>query len=61
MGLTHVWDIFIYMLFALAGVARLAYFNVLEITRNSNTPVKEYTGLPVTSAALIFPFICFQL
>ncbi len=43
--------------FPLAGLIRLAWFNVLEITRNSNTPVKEYTGLPVTSAALVFPFI----
>lgn len=43
--------------FPLAALIRLAYFNVLEITRNSNTPVKVYTGLPVTSSALIFPFI----
>ncbi len=43
--------------FPLAALIRLAYFNVLEITRNSNTPVKVYTGLPVTSSALIFPFL----
>ena len=43
--------------FPLAALIRLAYFNVLEITRNSNTPVKLYTGLPVTSSALIFPFL----
>ena len=36
--------------FPLAALIRLAYFNVLEITRNSNTPVKVYTGLPVTSS-----------
>lgn len=47
----------IVILFPLAALIRLAYFNVLEITRNSNTPVKEYTGLPVTSSALIFPFL----
>ena len=41
----------------LAGLIRLAWFNVLEITRNSSTPVKEYTGLPITSSALIFPTI----
>ena len=43
--------------FPAAALIRLAYFNVLEIIRNSSTPVKEYTGLPVTSSALIFPFI----
>lgn len=43
--------------FPIAALIRLAWFNVLEITRNSSSPVKEYTGLPVTSAALIFPFI----
>ena len=47
----------IMILFPLAALIRLAYFNVLEITRNSSTPVKEYTGLPVTSSALIFPFL----
>ena len=45
------------ILFPVAALIRLAWFNVLEITRNSTTPVKEYTGLPVTSAALIFPFV----
>lgn len=45
------------VLFPLGGLIRLAWFNVLEITRNSNTPVKEYTGLPITSSALIFPFL----
>ena len=44
-------------LFPTAGLIRLAWFNVLEITRNSNTPVKEYTGLPITSSAMAFPFI----
>ena len=43
--------------FPLAGLIRLAWFNVLEITRNSTSPVKSYTGLPITSSALIFPFI----
>ena len=47
----------IIILFPLAALIRLAYFNVLEITRNSSKPVKEYTGLPVTSSALIFPFL----
>lgn len=47
----------ILIFYPLAALIRLAYFNVLEINRKSNSPVKEYTGLPVTSSALIFPFI----
>lgn len=43
--------------YPLTALIRLAWFNVLEITRNSSEPVKAYTGLPVTSAALIFPFV----
>ena len=45
------------ILYPLAALIRLAYFNMLEIVRNGDGPVKEYVGLPVTSAALIFPFI----
>ena len=44
-------------LFPTAGLIRLAWFNVLEITRNSSEPVKTYTGLPITSSAMVFPFI----
>ena len=47
----------IVLFYPLAALIRLAYFNVLEITRKSDGPVKEYVGLPVTSSALIFPFI----
>lgn len=45
------------VLFPTAGLIRLAWFNVLEITRNSSEPVKAYTGLPITSSAMIFPFL----
>ena len=45
----------IILFYPLAALIRLAYFNVLEIMRKGNGPVKEYVGLPVTSAALIFP------
>ena len=55
MGLTHYWHIPIYILFAIAGVARLGYFNI--ITADKNNPVKHYTGLPVTFSALIFPLL----
>lgn len=44
-------------LYILAAVVRLAYFNVTEEERQSSGAKKRefYTGLPVTSAALIFP------
>ena len=45
------------VLFPTAGLIRLAWFNVLEITRNSSEPVKAYTGLPITSSAMVFPFL----
>ena len=56
-GLNNTILLPLIIFFPITALIRLAWFNVLEITRNSSTPVKEYTGLPVTSAALIFPFI----
>lgn len=50
----------ILLLFMLAALIRLAYFNVTEEERQDAEGVKvrkEYTGLPVTSSALIFPTI----
>lgn len=43
----------IYILYSIAGIARLGYFNV--VTADSEGPVKYYTGLPITYAALVFP------
>ncbi len=57
LGIKHTYLVPLVILFPLAGLIRLAYFNMLEIVRNSSKPVKEYTGLPITSSALIFPFI----
>ena len=55
LGMDKCYLLPIVIFFPIAALIRLAYFNVLEIVRNSSTPVKEYIGLPVTSAALIFP------
>ncbi len=46
-------------LFVLGGVIRLGYFNVMEHERQQITDEnrKYYQGLPITSSALIFPFI----
>ena len=48
-------------LYVLAGLIRLAYFNVTEEQRQKETDAcrKTYSGLPITSSALIFPlFYC---
>ena len=45
----------IYVVYAIFGVARLAYFNINA--PKDNKPVKYYEGLPVTSVALILPLL----
>lgn len=49
----------IMILYVLAAMIRLAYFNVTEEERQSSEGGvrKTYTGLPVTSAALILPLV----
>lgn len=56
-GMTKVHHIPIMVFFTLAAVIRLAYFNVMEESRQKKTNAvrKEYEGLPVTSVALILP------
>lgn len=46
-------------MYVLAGMIRLAYFNVTEELRQKTTDEcrKNYSGLPITSAALIFPVV----
>lgn len=45
-------------LYTVFGVARLAYFNVCqEENEDKDSPIKYYTGMPVTYAALLFPII----
>ena len=49
----------ILLLYVLAALIRLAYFNVTEEERQKTEGGvrKYYTGLPVTTAALIFPLV----
>ena len=54
MGMNRWYNAVIYAIYGLAGIIRLAYFNV---TTSNTVPVKNYTGLPVTSAAIIFPAV----
>ena len=58
----RTYTILIFAVFAfyvLTAMIRLAYFNVLEEERQNKTTekLKSYVGLPVTSAALIFPLV----
>ena len=56
------WQIAVMALFVLAGLIRLAYYNVTEETRQKQTSEKRkaYLGLPITSSALTVPFLfCF--
>ena len=54
-GVSCWWYIPEYIIFAISGIARLAYFNVADA--DSTGPVNYYTGLPVTYTALIIPFV----
>ncbi len=58
-GLNKPAHMIILISYPLAALIRLAYFNVVEETRQSTTSGKReaYEGLPVTNAALLFPFV----
>lgn len=53
--LNYIYALPIYVMYAVFGVARLAYFNIT--VEDTNKSRKVYEGLPVTLAALIFPLI----
>lgn len=48
------WSRAVFVLYVLTGLIRLAWFNVHA---SLDKPVAYYTGLPVTSAAIIFPLV----
>ena len=54
LGMTSIFDIVIYVLFVICGISRLGAFNCKA---NANGPVEYYTGLPVTSTAIIYPLL----
>lgn len=54
-GLTSYYSAIVFGIFAICGIARLAYFNIT--VENNNMPVKYYSGLPVTYSAMIFPLL----
>lgn len=62
-GVNSVLGISVIGFYLLCGVIRLAFFNVLETNRQQHEGgcAKSYRGLPVTSAAILYPlayFIC---
>lgn len=58
-GMNHIYSIAILILYGLAGLIRLAYFNVMEAKRQSETQEarKYYQGLPITSMAIALPLL----
>lgn len=58
-GIKGFFGNFCLVCYVLCAVIRLGFFNVMEEKRQSETNElrKEYQGLPVTSAAAIFPLI----
>ncbi len=58
-GMNRVYHMIILILYSLAALIRLAYFNVMEEERQNQTTEarKAYEGLPVTTVTLIFPFL----
>ncbi len=63
-GLNNYFYFAVMALYVLAGLIRLAYFNVCEENRsNKESGMRtSYDGLPITTAAIIFPlFYCFKI
>lgn len=58
-GLQDVSSMGILILYCLAGLIRLAYFNVIEERRQKETSEKRkyYQGLPITSISVILPLV----
>ena len=54
-GMNKPYHAVLFALFAMCGIARLGYFNV--VTADTQKAIKYYTGLPVTYCALIFPLV----
>lgn len=61
LGVANTWMFFVLYLIPLCALIRLAFFNVNEEIRSSNTDEvrTEYLGLPVTSTAIILPVVYF--
>ena len=58
-GVTSLLGFAILVLYVLCALIRLAFFNVLEGQRQMNEGgcAKSYRGLPVTTAAILYPLV----
>lgn len=54
LGMNSIISCIIFALFVLCGISRLAFF---DINADLDNPVKYYSGLPVTSTAIIYPVL----
>ena len=54
LGMYRIIDVVAYTLLMLCGISRLGFFNV---NASMDNPVKYYSGLPVTSTAIIYPLL----
>ena len=59
LGMCKIYSLMILAFYSVAGVIRLAYFNVMEEKRQSETSEnrKYYQGLPITSMSVIMPLM----
>ena len=59
LGMDHIYSMIILTLYGLAGLIRLAFFNVMEAKRQESTEDarKYYQGLPITSMAVVLPLL----
>lgn len=59
LGMRYIYSMAILTLYALAGLIRLAFYNVMEEKRQTQTNENReyYQGLPITSMAIILPLL----
>lgn len=59
LGMKYIYSMVILTLYALAGLIRLAYYNVTEAKRQAETDENReyYQGLPITSMAIVLPLL----
>ena len=59
LGMRQIYSMILLVLYGLAGVIRLGYFNVMEEKRQEETDEnrKYYQGLPITSMAMVLPLL----